>query len=133
MTLCDKCAHLSRDWRRRFRQNRKSSHEALHTKYLKPLGQWFRWNCGLWHFVDHRTLWLIACLHAVIVLVFIATSIEQVMTAGPTTAAPDWPILTALEHMAEGGYRHLPVVEGGKLVAIVSIRDLGGPLPETIF
>ena len=53
-----------------------------------------------------------------------ATTIGQVMTAGPETAAPDWPILKALEHMAAGGYRHLPVVDGGRLLAIVSIRDL---------
>lgn len=53
-----------------------------------------------------------------------ATTIGQVMTASPVTATPDWPILKALEHMAAGGYRHLPVVENGKLLAIVSIRDL---------
>lgn len=53
-----------------------------------------------------------------------STTIGQVMTANPQTAAPDWPILKALEHMAEGGYRHLPVVDDGELLAIVSIRDL---------
>lgn len=53
-----------------------------------------------------------------------ATTIGEVMTANPQTASPNWPILTALEHMAEGGYRHLPVVEDGRLLAIVSIRDL---------
>lgn len=52
------------------------------------------------------------------------TTIGQVMTADPVTAAPDWPILQALEQMAAGGYRHLPVVEDGRLLAIVSIRDL---------
>lgn len=53
-----------------------------------------------------------------------ATTVGEVMTANPQTASPDWPILTALEHMAEGGYRHLPVVQDGRLLAIVSIRDL---------
>lgn len=53
------------------------------------------------------------------------TTVGQVMTTAPDTARPDWPILTALEHMADGGYRHLPVVEeDGRLLAIVSIRDL---------
>ncbi|EDP65749.1 Predicted signal-transduction protein containing CBS domains [alpha proteobacterium BAL199] len=52
------------------------------------------------------------------------TPVGQVMTASPKTATPDWPILKALEHMADGGYRHLPVVDNGKLLAIVSIRDL---------
>lgn len=53
-----------------------------------------------------------------------AVTVAEVMTASPDTAGPDWPILKALEHMAAGGYRHLPVVENGKLLAIVSIRDL---------
>ncbi|HEY9567021.1 MAG TPA: CBS domain-containing protein [Thalassobaculum sp.] len=52
------------------------------------------------------------------------TSVADVMTPSPVTAAPDWPILRALEQMAAGGYRHLPVVEGDRLLAIVSIRDL---------
>ncbi|MEQ8815381.1 MAG: CBS domain-containing protein [Thalassobaculum sp.] len=52
------------------------------------------------------------------------TTVGQVMTASPTVATPDWPVLKALEHMADAGYRHLPVVENGKLMAIVSIRDL---------
>jgi len=53
-----------------------------------------------------------------------ATTVEQVMTASPATATPDWPVLMALEHMTAAGYRHLPVVKDGKLLAIVSIRDL---------
>jgi CBS domain-containing protein len=53
-----------------------------------------------------------------------ATTVEQVMTPSPATAAPDWPVPRAVEHMAAGGYRHLPVVEDGRLMAIVSIRDL---------
>src|SRR3546814_13815597 len=52
------------------------------------------------------------------------TSVADVMTPSPVTAAPDWPILRALEPMAAGGYRHLPVVEGDRLLAIVSIRAL---------
>lgn len=53
-----------------------------------------------------------------------STAVEQVMTPSPTVATPDWPVLKALEHMAGAGYRHLPVVQDGKLLAIVSIRDL---------
>jgi CBS domain-containing protein len=30
--------------------------------------------------------------------------------------------------MLESGFRHLPVVDGGRLVGIVSIRDLSGRL-----
>jgi CBS domain-containing protein len=52
------------------------------------------------------------------------TTIDQVMTKDPITIAPDATIQQALDIMAERGFRHLPVVEGDKIVAIVSIRDL---------
>ena len=46
------------------------------------------------------------------------------MTADPDTVAPDATIGMAAAMMVHGGYRHVPVVDGGKLVGIVSIRDL---------
>ncbi|MBT5265058.1 MAG: CBS domain-containing protein [Rhodospirillaceae bacterium] len=52
------------------------------------------------------------------------TAIGKVMTAAPRTVDPSLTILEALAIMAEGGYRHLPVVVDGDLVAIISIRDL---------
>ncbi|MSP47782.1 MAG: CBS domain-containing protein [Alphaproteobacteria bacterium] len=59
------------------------------------------------------------------------TRIRQVMTANPATVAPDQRALDALKVMHEGGFRHLPVVENGRAVGIVSLRDfLSGELAE---
>jgi CBS domain-containing protein len=56
-----------------------------------------------------------------------ATVLGEVMTREPDTIAPDATALDALRRMQDGGYRHLPVVEGGRVVAVVSRRDfLGG-------
>jgi CBS domain-containing protein len=46
------------------------------------------------------------------------------MTRDPTTAAPDMASDEALDVMLNRGFRHLPVVEGRKLIGIVSIRDI---------
>jgi CBS domain-containing protein len=46
------------------------------------------------------------------------------MTQHPDTIEPSDTMDHAAALMIHGGYRHLPVVEGGKLVGIVSIRDL---------
>ncbi len=49
--------------------------------------------------------------------------VEQVMTANPVTISKDRPLINALHVMNEGGFRHLPVVDDGRPVGIVSIRD----------
>ena len=46
------------------------------------------------------------------------------MTRHPDTIEPDDTTDHAASLMIHGGFRHLPVVEEGKLVGIVSIRDL---------
>jgi CBS domain-containing protein len=46
------------------------------------------------------------------------------MTAQPATVRPDVSVRDALDQMLAGGYRHLPVVESGSTVGMVSIRDL---------
>jgi CBS domain-containing protein len=51
-------------------------------------------------------------------------TVAQWMTADPDTVPPDATIGMAAAMMVHGGYRHVPVVDGGKLVGIVSIRDL---------
>lgn len=48
------------------------------------------------------------------------------MTRDPTTVGPDVETDEALKTMLDRGFRHLPVVDGGKVVGIVSIRDLAG-------
>jgi CBS domain-containing protein len=53
-----------------------------------------------------------------------ATRLGQVMTPDPDTLKPTDSVRNALDLMKMHGYRHLPVVQGKKLVGIVSIRDL---------
>jgi CBS domain-containing protein len=55
----------------------------------------------------------------------LATSpVSAWMTRDPTTAGPDMACDEALDVMLNHGFRHLPVVEGRKLMGIVSIRDV---------
>lgn len=50
--------------------------------------------------------------------------IGEVMTRNPDTASPDETALDTLIRMQTKGYRHLPVVEEGELIGILSVRDL---------
>jgi CBS domain-containing protein len=52
------------------------------------------------------------------------TTLATVMTPDPDTVGPDDLALEVLERLRASGYRHLPVVDDGKVVGIVSIRDL---------
>ena len=56
-----------------------------------------------------------------------ATPIADVMTAHPKWIAPSAPFGAALLVMHEGGFRHLPVVDDGKVVGIVSARSAMDP------
>jgi CBS domain-containing protein len=55
------------------------------------------------------------------------TRVSAAMTKKPRTIEPDRPIGHALHMMFEGGFRHVPVVENGKPVGMVSARDALGP------
>jgi CBS domain-containing protein len=46
------------------------------------------------------------------------------MTPNPTTASPAATVADAMEIMTDGRFRHLPVVENGKLIGLVSIGDV---------
>jgi CBS domain-containing protein len=46
------------------------------------------------------------------------------MTPHPTTASPDISVAEAMELMTNGRFRHLPIVEAGKLTGLVSIGDV---------
>ncbi len=52
--------------------------------------------------------------------------IQSWMTHDPKTVAPDADADDALRTMLDHGFRHLPVVENGKVVGMVSMRDLAG-------
>ncbi len=50
--------------------------------------------------------------------------LAEVMTRDPDTIRPDETARDALEKMQRCGYRHLPVVNVGTIVGMVSVRDL---------
>ena len=52
------------------------------------------------------------------------TRVDSVMTKDIIVASPTDDINEALQKMHECKCRHLPVVQGGKLVGMISIRDL---------
>jgi CBS domain-containing protein len=41
-----------------------------------------------------------------------------------TFAAPDWSLERAAEAMVRGGFRHLVVIDGGRMTGILSMRDI---------
>jgi CBS domain-containing protein len=58
------------------------------------------------------------------------TPISQVMTKNPDTLTPRDRMAHALNKMHVGGFRHIPLVEGGKLVGIISQRDIADFIVE---
>jgi CBS domain-containing protein len=56
-----------------------------------------------------------------------ATRLAEVMTLNPRTISPDRPFGHALHLMYEGEFRHVPVVENGRPLGMVSARDALGP------
>jgi len=63
-----------------------------------------------------------------------ATQLVDVMTKDPKTITPDKTFGHAMLVMHEGGFRHVPVIEDGKLVGMVSSRNALDPdLEEFVF
>ena len=54
------------------------------------------------------------------------TKLVDVMTRNPDTMPPRKMAIQALRLMEDGRYRHLPIVEDGKVVGIVSRFDFSG-------
>ena len=54
------------------------------------------------------------------------TSLDKAMTPTPVTVTPDQRAIDALRAMSDGGFRHVPVVEDGRIWGIVSRRDFKG-------
>jgi CBS domain-containing protein len=50
--------------------------------------------------------------------------ISEFMTPQPETLETDDKIAFALHKMDLGGYRHVPILEGGRLNGIISVRDI---------
>jgi CBS domain-containing protein len=55
------------------------------------------------------------------------TRVAEVMTREPQVIGPERSFGHALHLMYEGGFRHVPVVENGKPVGVVSSRDALAP------
>ena len=53
-----------------------------------------------------------------------AVPVSQFMTPKPETVAPTDTLNFVLHKMDGGGYRHVPVVEDGKPVSVISVRDM---------
>jgi len=52
------------------------------------------------------------------------------MTPDPVTITPDTPVLEAIKLLKEKGFRRLPVLENGRLVGIVTDKDLKDAMPS---
>lgn len=60
-----------------------------------------------------------------------AIGVEVFMIADPQTAQPEDTLNTAILYMAQGGYRHVPIVDtGNRPLGMVSIRDVISYLVE---
>lgn len=54
------------------------------------------------------------------------TALADVMTANLQTITPDQPLGHAMHLMFDGGFRHVPVVDNGRPVGMISARDALG-------
>lgn len=50
--------------------------------------------------------------------------VRELMTPDPVVLRRDDPIAVAINKMAVGGFRHVPIVDGGRPMAVVSARDV---------
>jgi CBS domain-containing protein len=53
-------------------------------------------------------------------------ALAEAMTPDPVTTTPDHKAIEALRAMSDGGFRHVPVVERGRIWGIVSRADFKG-------
>ena len=51
------------------------------------------------------------------------TKLSAVMARNVLTIGPDRPLVNALHRMRDNGFRHMPVVDDGVPIGIVSLRD----------
>jgi CBS domain-containing protein len=59
-------------------------------------------------------------------------SIATLMTPDPVVLRHDETIAVAINKMAVGGFRHIPIVEGGRPTGVVTARDVFRHLVESI-
>jgi len=58
--------------------------------------------------------------------------IDDIMSKIMTTAEPETPIEVAVQRMVNHKIRRLPIIEGGKLVGIITVTDLAKHLRTTL-
>lgn len=56
--------------------------------------------------------------------------VQDWMTSAPETVSVNTAVMEAIQRLREGGYRRLPVMDGHKLVGIVTDRDLKEATPS---
>src|SRR5687767_2208824 len=59
-------------------------------------------------------------------------TVAEIMTPDPVVLRPDDSLAVAINKMAVGGFRHIPLVENGRATGIVSARDLFRYILDTI-
>ncbi len=78
---------------------------------------------------DHRIVGIISERDIVRVLAergaaVLAEPVSQTMTREVETCTPSEMVSTVMEHMTAGKFRHMPVVEQGRVIGLVSIGDI---------
>lgn len=58
--------------------------------------------------------------------------VAQWMTKAPKSVSSKTPVMEAMQLLRKGGYRRLPVVDRGRLVGIVTDRDLKDATPSAV-
>jgi CBS domain-containing protein len=61
-----------------------------------------------------------------------ARPIAELMTRDPVVVRHDDTVAVAIHKMAVGGFRHIPIVEGGRPTGLVSARDVFRHLARTL-
>ena len=59
-----------------------------------------------------------------------ALKVGDLMTPDPVVLRHDDPIAIAIHKMAVGGFRHIPILDGGRPTGVVTARDVFHHLAE---
>lgn len=60
------------------------------------------------------------------------TTLEDVMTKNPVTLPPDRSAVDVIRLMQDRGFRHVPVIDGDKILGVVSKGEVRSPEYERI-
>lgn len=58
--------------------------------------------------------------------------VRDYMTKEPVTASPETPVLEAIRLLKEKGFRRLPILKDGRLVGLVTEKDLKDAIPSKV-